>query len=79
MRWAFAIAIVAVALAAAVYVHERRIAYAIPKGPCDYFNTTCAETTGYSHPSWEDPAAVLLALGSLAVAAGIVTVRRGPK
>jgi hypothetical protein len=35
-------------------------------------------TPGYSqiqHPSWEDPVAVLLAIGGVAVAVGIVRVR----
>jgi hypothetical protein len=35
------------------------------------------DPTSYTrHPSWEDPAAVLLAIGGVAVAVGIVASRR---
>lgn len=78
MRLAAAIAVVAVAWAAALYVHQRH--------PLHTFTPSCvSKGTGFdpytcvnldteverTHPSWEDPAAVLLALGGLAVAVGI--------
>lgn len=73
MRLAGAIAVVAVAWSAALYIHQRRLvawvrtttgsAYADPYG----FH----EKAIYSHPSWEDPVAVLIAGGGLAVAVAI--------
>lgn len=62
MRLAAAIAVIAVTLSAAVYVHQRNVR-----------RPGCAATgaiIGYCkyHPSWEDPVAVLLAVGGIAVA-----------
>ncbi len=61
--------VIAVTLAAAVYVHERRLpefAGCNHRAACMY------------RPGWEDPVAVLVALGGIAVAVGIVTYRRRP-
>ncbi len=71
MRLAAAIGVAAVTWAAAVYIHQRHT-----QKP---YGVTGSPPQGYIrvHPSWEDPAAVLLALGGLAVAAGILTARRG--
>ena len=73
---------IAVALSAAVYVHQRHTwktetstakAINIPGFIPDTPQTgTDTVTTTELHPSWEDPAAVFIALGGVAVAAGIV-------
>ena len=84
MRLAAAIAVIAVAFAAAVYVHQRHVWVELPtcvsqgqfSGPphnCVYGSRSVIVR---QHPSWEDPAAVLASLGGLAVAAGILTARR---
>ena len=69
MRLAVAIAVVAVTWSAAVFVHQRK-----PTIPgCN------GVTAGYcapKHPAWEDPMAVLIALGGVAIAAGILTIGR---
>ena len=76
MRLAAAIAVIAVALAAAVYVHQRHTWQSItPLGCSPYADRNCS-TSIAQHPSWEDPAAVLIAVGGIAVAAGILTTRR---
>lgn len=76
MRLAAAIGVVAVALAAAVYVHQRHLVVANPSQSTGsaYFGTPSAAAR--VHPSWEDPVAVLLALGGVAAAAAILTVGR---
>ena len=66
MRYALAIAVVAVAWAAALYVHQRQVLATV-----NYASATAT----YAHPSWEDPAAVLIALGGLAVAVAIARPR----
>lgn len=94
MRWALAIGVIAVALAAAVDVHQRHTATVsrdvgtcidssgrvVSVGSwesCNLFGETWHPQVGpWHHPSWEDPAAVLLALGGVAVAVGIVAARR---
>ena len=72
MRLAVALGVVAVAFSAAVYVHQRRPMTPgtdyTPGGP--YLPTTVLPHR--SHPAWEDPIAVLLAIGGIAVAVGIV-------
>jgi hypothetical protein len=77
MRLAAAIAVIAVAWASALYVHQRtETQFVFPNrercggpGPC----------TKQVHPSWADPAAVFIAIGGLAVAAGIVRIRHFAK
>ncbi len=76
MRLALAIGVIAITLAAAVYVHQRHVTgvytACIPNHPSSTVYR-CHYTTGITakvHPSWEDPVAVLLALGGIAVAAG---------
>ena len=67
-----AIAVVALSWSAAFYIHERTV----------FAGVACACRLGgpfpaiYSHPSWDDPVAVLLAVGGLAVAVGIVATGR---
>jgi hypothetical protein len=92
VRLATALAVIAVAWAAALYVHQRRVTVHVPArgNPKPSCVGSCYEpgaiVLGYTggtpassyvtHPSWEDPAAVLLALGGVAVAVGIVSYRR---
>lgn len=80
MRFALALAVVAVAWSAAVFVHQRHVtvttfrgcAHAIKPGErCPSYAVIADKRSGLE-PSWEDPVAVLLAIGGLAVAAGIV-------
>jgi hypothetical protein len=83
MRFAVALAVLAVAWAGAVYIHERHPLHSfiacIPNTKGGYgsaYNCTPTPESEYIHPSWEDPVAVLLGIGGLAVTAGIITVRR---
>jgi hypothetical protein len=71
MRWALALGVLAVAFAAAVYVRQMTFS-AVPAG------WTCY-TPGcpVKHEAWQSPVAILLAIGGLAAAAGIIAVRRG--
>lgn len=76
MRYALAIAVIAATWSAAVFVHQRH-SYTTFCGSKDIF-TPCTYTTVRNHPSWEDPVAVLLAVGGVAVAVAIIaTGRRG--
>jgi hypothetical protein len=77
MRVAAAIALVAIAFSVAVFVHQRhttaRACYVMDQaGGC----ATWRDVPGAAHPSWEDPASVLIALGSVAAAVGIVASGR---
>jgi hypothetical protein len=87
VRLAVAIAAIAVTLSAALYVHLRRVT------PDDHLTFLQGRTAQPSlelrdlsnpaplakkHPSWEDPVAILLSVGGIATAAGILTVRRRP-
>jgi hypothetical protein len=109
MRLAAAIGVIAIAFAAAVYVHQRSrfstvvVTHAsgdpyVGSGNDPYSGSNendpysgKAGTDPYSglptgkqavtktvrdHPSWEDPAAVLLSIGGVAVATGILAYRR---
>ena len=73
MRLAAAIAVVAVAFSAAVYIHQRH-SYTTFCGSKNIF-TPCTYTTIRSRPSWEDPVAVLIAVGGVAAAVAIVRFR----
>lgn len=80
MRLAAAIAVIAVAWSAALYVQQRNVtkhsqpscAFTLGPGePCPTSGVIPARA--YSvHPSWEDPVAVLIAIGGLAIAVGIM-------
>jgi hypothetical protein len=85
MRYALAIAVIAIAWSAALYVHQRHVTTTLTPAQADPANCSnykpggfgsdyCAglKVTGRQHPSWEDPAALLIALGGLAIAVGIV-------
>jgi hypothetical protein len=99
MRLAAGIAVLAIALPAALWIHQRRVSLPPIRVPAQAQQTsptiTCPgrlptlrcvlrshtpppETTtlvpgGAEHPSWEDPAALLLALGGLAAAVGVAS------
>ena len=78
MRIALTLAVIALAFPAAVYIHERHTFFTYTAPGCSpYFDKNC-ERSIEQHPSWEDPAAVGIALGSLAIGAGIVGYRRSP-
>ena len=94
VRLAAAIGLIAVTLATALYVHQRwtvDVVCTVPGAGADCgeyaasSNPILRALSGsivYSnrrHPSWEDPVAVLLALGGLAGAAGILTTKRTRK
>jgi hypothetical protein len=81
VRLVAAIGVIAVGLAAAVYVHERRTAnpkYTAAVAYCNKQPNGCTsiDVPQRVRPSWDDPAAVLLSIGGIAVAAGILTARR---
>lgn len=65
MRLALAIAVIAVTWSAALYVHQSLTL--TEHVSCNWPVKCIAQV----HPSWADPAAVLLALGGVAVAVGI--------
>ena len=87
MRLALAIGVIAVALAGAVYIHQRHAWQTYPAVP-----QTCTPQSGGGtfctpaiparrtrvHPSWEDPVAVLLGIGGIAVGVGIAYRPRKP-
>jgi hypothetical protein len=73
VRLAIAIGVIAIALAGALYLHQRQVLVGVVPSPG--YNSLYADPTGgvavYQHPAWEDPLAVLVALGGIAVAVGI--------
>lgn len=74
LRIALALALVAVTLATAVYIHQRHTwTNGFSGGTSDnpLLGGGTAESVR-SHPSWADPTAVLLAIGGVAVAFLIV-------
>ena len=73
MRFAIALAVVAVAWATAVYIHERHVTVSgvVCTSSCGQFGEQDTGTSWSQHPAWEEPVAVLLALGGLAVAVGV--------
>lgn len=81
MKLVAALIVIVATLSTAVYVHQRRVpVYTHLK----YFSATPDPTVGLPNlaipvtrrPAWEDPVAVLLTVGGIAVASGILTVRR---
>ena len=92
-----AIAVIAVALAAALYVHQRGVPILAKRtvdcgtltSPSAYGKCLAAgalgspETeiyvAGTRRATWEDPVAILLAIGGLAIATAALTVRRHPR
>jgi hypothetical protein len=68
MRYALAVAVVAVGLSAAVYIHQRVAHLPMPASGVCLTGDACGQPF---HPSWEDPVAILVGLGSVAVAVGI--------
>ena len=80
MRLALAIGVIAVALAGAVYIHQRHVWRTYPAvrqicTPGQGGGTFCTPATPAGrervHPSWDDPVAVLIGLGGIAIAVGI--------
>lgn len=76
MRLAAAIGVIAVTLAAAVYVHQQHSSLTGQSCSSSYFGPPKCVSYQTSHPSWEDPVAVLLVIGGIAAAAGFLTARR---
>jgi len=78
MRVATALAIIAVAWAAAVFLHERKVGLPCgwdePRACPTRSNDIFYRSTIRTHPSWEDPVAVGMAIGSLAIGAAIVAL-----
>jgi hypothetical protein len=77
VKFAAGIAVIAVAFSAAIYIHQR---HTVTFGYQDADlgrGTYGAQLITPRHPSWEDPVAVLIALGGVTVAVGIVT--NGPR
>jgi hypothetical protein len=71
VKLATAIGVIAIALAAAVYLHQRT--HRIPCGVAGIYRQCSVRS------SWQDPVAVLIALGGVAVAVAIVPPRRFAK
>jgi hypothetical protein len=71
VKLALAIAAIAITWSAAVYLDQRKIAEAVP-GPTtgSIYGRPYAGVIHF-HPFWEDPVAVLLAIGGLAAAVAI--------
>ena len=67
MRLALAIGVIAVAWAAAIYIHQRHT-LSTPHPVSGTYGTPLGVR---QHPSWEDPVAVLIAIGGLAVAVAL--------
>jgi hypothetical protein len=68
VRLALAISVIAVAWAAAIYIHQRRT-LSTPHPVSGTYGTPLGVR---QHPSWEDPVAVLVAIGGVAVAVAII-------
>jgi hypothetical protein len=71
MRLVGALAALALAFGLAWYVHQRHT-WRYPK--IGYGTPMNARTR--VHPGWEDPAAIVIAIGGVAVAAAVLTVGR---
>ena len=79
MRIALAILVLAFALPVALYLHDRKADAVV----CLHMNTTagyCDTSTVVhgTHPTWENPVALGVALAGIGIAVGIVTIRRRP-
>jgi hypothetical protein len=66
--------VIAVAFAAAIYIHQRHTEIFVPAFHGGLYGSHPA-TTIRRHPSWEDPVAVLIAIGGIAIAVGIIAFR----
>jgi hypothetical protein len=75
VKFAAGIAVIAVAFSAAIYIHQRHIVTFGNQNEDLGRGTYGAPLIAPRHPSWEDPVAVMIALGGVAVAVGIVTNR----
>lgn len=73
MRLALALGLVAVTLAAAVYIHQRDSStFTGTSGTTNNPFATNYDGAGHQRGRWEDPVAVLVAIGGVAVAFLIV-------
>jgi hypothetical protein len=68
VRFAVAIGVIAVAWAAAIFIHQRHT-LSTPRPVSGSYGTPLGVR---QHPSGEDPVAVLLAIGGVAVAVAII-------
>jgi hypothetical protein len=68
VRFALAIGVIAVAWAAAIYIHQRHT-LSTPQPVSGTYGTPLGVR---QHPSWEDPIAVLVAIGGVAVAVATI-------
>jgi hypothetical protein len=77
VRIAVAIGVVALAFSAALYIHQRHTWSKVFMGlrTRSGFGYNSPLLRARQHPSWENPAAVLTALGRIAVAVWIVAYR----
>ncbi len=75
VKFAAAIAVIAVAFSAAVYVHQRHILTVGNQNADLGRGTYGAPLIAHRHPAWEDPVAVLAALGGVTLAVRIVAHR----
>ena len=89
MRVALALAVIAVAWPAALWLHQRHVTVmhragrneistipGVGGGKIGLIVPTAGVVRVKAHPSWEDPAALAIALGSLALASGVISYRR---
>jgi hypothetical protein len=77
MRLTLALAVIVVAFAAAIFIHQRHTTRTTH--PRDFSKLNLFAHPARQHPSWEDPVAVVVAVGGVAVAAGIVATERSTR
>ncbi len=85
MRLAAALGIIAICAAAGLYIYQRHVNatihvanYNSQSNNASLFATATTTAIVRKHPSWEDPVALLIAFGGLAVAAAVLNARRQP-